>query len=76
MNGLKFKVTIQPAMISVLFVFRKLQEVKDRLNQLRDLVQYYQTGHEFIHENADDGDMSSMLAFSDYEDPELMRNLK
>ncbi|XP_013397504.1 pericentriolar material 1 protein isoform X3 [Lingula anatina] len=56
---------------------KKLQEVRGRLNQLRDLVQYYQTGREFIHEDGgEDEDASSLPAFSDYEDPELMKNLK
>ena len=32
---------------------RKLQDVKERLNQLKDLVQYYQTGSEFIHGEPD-----------------------
>lgn len=29
---------------------KKLQDVRARLNQLRDLVQYYQRGAEFIHD--------------------------
>ena len=42
---------------------RKLEEVRGRLDQLRDLVQYYQAGNEFIH---DDEHMSqSMITDND-----------
>jgi hypothetical protein len=49
--------------------------VRGRLSHLKDLVQYYESGTQFIHER-DTEDQSSLPAFSDYEDPELMRNLK
>ncbi|CAH1776394.1 unnamed protein product [Owenia fusiformis] len=56
---------------------KKLHDVRGRLTQLKDLVQYYQQGSEFIHEDDSEApDQSSMLAFSDYEDPELMRSLR
>ncbi|XP_064636213.1 pericentriolar material 1 protein-like isoform X3 [Lineus longissimus] len=54
---------------------KKLEEVRGRLGHLKDLVQYYESGTQFIHEQ-DGEDQSSLPAFSDYEDPELMRNLK
>ena len=69
---------------------RKLQDVKDRLDELKDLVQYYQSGNQFIHGTDDsqagagagaraDGDtedQSSLPMLSDYEDPQLMKNLR
>ena len=42
---------------------KKLQDVRERLNQLRDLVQYYQSGTEFIH---GDDDQSSLPAYEDH----------
>ena len=43
---------------------KKLQDVRERLNQLRDLVQYYQSGTEFIHGDGDD--QSSLPVHEDY----------
>ena len=37
-------------------LFRKLHDVRGRLDQLRDLVQYYQHSTEFIHGHADSDD--------------------
>lgn len=42
---------------------KKLHDVRERLNQLRDLVQYYQSGTEFIH---GDDEQSSLPAYEDY----------
>ena len=46
---------------------KKLQDVRERLNQLRDLVQYYQSGTEFIHGESQE-DASSLPALSDFEE--------
>lgn len=43
---------------------KKLQDVRERLNQLRDLVQYYQSGTEFIHGDGDE--QSSLPAYENY----------
>ena len=68
---------------------RKLQEVKERLDELKDLVQYYQSGNQFSHgsrppgaegqagaQDNDQDDQSSLPMLSDYEDPQLMKNLR
>ncbi|XP_077983903.1 pericentriolar material 1 protein-like isoform X6 [Glandiceps talaboti] len=55
----------------------KLREVRDRLNRLRDLVQYYQSGNEFIHSEPNPNENpEETSSIADYEDPILMRNLR
>ncbi|XP_070552865.1 pericentriolar material 1 protein-like isoform X22 [Ptychodera flava] len=55
----------------------KLREVRDRLNRLRDLVQYYQSGNEFIHSEPNPNEHTEETSsMADYEDPILMRNLR
>ena len=44
--------------------YRKLEEVRGRLDQLRDLVQYYQAGNEFIHDD-DEHVSQSMITDND-----------
>ena len=52
---------ISAALISTSYIFRKLQDVRGRLNQLRGLVQYYQTGTEFIHGDEEEAGAQAAL---------------
>ncbi len=48
---------------------RKLEDVRERLGQLRGLVQYYQSGQDFIHGGTGDEEAeSSVAAAADYDD--------
>ena len=51
--------------------------MKERLGQLKDLVQYYQSGTEFIHgPEGQQGELPSQPSASDYEDPQLLQNIR
>ena len=50
---------------------KKFHEVKERLDQLKNLVQYYQSGNEFIHES-DTQDPPTMVSVNDFENPKYL----